>query len=74
MLYFTAQDSVEKTIVIDMSGGIQPFSLPRGMQKKWYQISGASGDKNLNSFIIQYYNLTNTSNSPVNEVQLIGIK
>ncbi len=57
-----------------MSGETQAFSFPPDIGKKWYKVSGTLSDVPLNSYIIQYYNTTNTDNVPEQEVRLIKIE
>lgn len=70
-LHLTSYDSIGKTLTIAANGGIQSFIFPRNIQKRRYDISGAIGERVLNSFIIQYYNLTNSA--PENEIHLVKI-
>ncbi|NCP77159.1 hypothetical protein GW830_03455 [bacterium] len=70
-LGFFTYDTPIKTYVLPANGGVQIFSFPENLQKRWYKILGSLGDSDLNSFEIQYYNLTNAS--PESEVRLMSI-
>lgn len=72
-LNFFTYDTSWDIHTLPASGGIQPFSFPRNIQKRWFGISSGVGDRVLNSYIMQYYNLTNIRSLPENEVRLVGI-
>lgn len=62
-LHFATYDDVWKTTVLDMSGGVKSFVFPSNIEKRWYKVSASLDDTELNSLIIQYYNLRGTSDS-----------
>lgn len=72
-LHFAAYDTSGETFALAASGGIKTFSFPVGIQKRRYEISGVIGDLVLNSYAMQYYNLTNVLGAPENEIRLVGI-
>lgn len=43
------------------------------MQKRQYKIASAIGNRYLNSFVMQYYSLTDTKSVPENEIRLTRI-
>ena len=73
-LNFSSPDIPDRTFVLSASGGTQIFSFPSHVQKKWQKISSKIGDRGLNSFALQYYNLTSVENTPEREVHLMSIK
>lgn len=71
-LRLATYDTSGKAQQLSESGWTSIFSFPSGIQKRWYQILGNLDGRGLNSFIIQYYNLTNST--PENETHLIKIE
>jgi len=70
-LGFFTYDTPIQTYVLPSNGGVQVFSFPDKLQKRWYKVIGATGNSDINSFEIQYYNLTNSA--PESEVRLMSI-
>ena len=71
---YWAYETQPQSNILVASGGIQAFSFPKNLEKRWYQISNSADDMNLNDLTIQYYNLTNRNSLAEEEVTLIKIE
>jgi hypothetical protein len=63
----------EQTYTLPFSGGIRAFSFPSSTKKRRYGISSGVGGVDLNSFVLEYYNLTNETHDPEKEIYLTRI-
>lgn len=70
---YRARDARPQSNILVASGGIQAFSFPKNLEKRWYQITNSADDMDLNDLTIQYYNLTNRNSLAEEEVTLTKI-
>ena len=72
-LHLHAADALGDTMQMSESGEVQPFSFPRGIEKRWYQIEAFMDTRGSLSYDMQYYNLANVTGQSAEEASLKSI-
>ncbi len=72
-LHLYSADALGDTMQLSESGELQPFSFPRGIERRWYQIDTFMEDRGSLSYEMQYYNLANVTDLTSEEVHLQSI-